>query len=316
MPDRLLTPPAQPPAPTPTLTPERIEAHLRAMLPHMKAVPIERLRDDLSVGCVDGRRSTCAASAPGGNAGLFLLMLGALEATRGQALSDEETDVLLGSYLDRFGAFYFHSDAHAAARLACALGLPPEADLGRVFREAAPEERAALLRAATEPEHVGCGHLRRLLEDPQGYGMRPGLAEAGLRALFRRLWLGDTRIAYAVLNGDHMEGAVVRVRARTSQGHPLPLATLCPHFGELDLFVYHPDAVAYLEAAHGLHLAETGHLAPAEIAAFIATQHTLSERQLRATLGALAPTLPVFDVEIRSLGTLPSGLAVCPAGAP
>lgn len=292
------------------LTAERLEAHLRAMLPHMEAVPIERLRDDLSVGCVDGRRGTCAASAPGGNAGLFLLLLGALEATRGRPLADDEVAELLERYLDRFGAFYFHSDAHAAERLARAIGLAPEDDPARAYRDAPDEAaRRALLDAATEPAHVGCGHLRRMLEAPAVYGMRPGLARAGLRALFRRLWEGDARLVYAVLGGDHVEGAVVRVRAETSEGHPLPLATLCPHFGELDLFVYHPDAVAYLEAAHGLHLAETGHLAPADIAAFIAAQHTLSERQLQATLDALAAGLPVFDVTVQPDGEAP-GLAV------
>lgn len=289
------------------LTPEHLEAHLRAMLPHVEAVPLERLEADLSVGCVDGRRGTCAASAPGGNLGLFVTLLGALERHTGRTLTSDTVARLLEAYLDRFGAFYLHTDTHAWHRLARAAGLDP-AQPSLLHRPPATL-RPRLRALALAPEHVGCGHVRRLLEDPEAYGLRPGLTEDALGAVLDRLWSGDARITLEVLAGDHAERAVVHVHTASS---PLPLATLCPHFGDLDLFVLHPDAVDHLAKMHVAFLTDQGLLPPPEAPAFDREQRRLLACQHRATLAALAADLPVFEVTLRFEQGVPTHLTVRP----
>lgn len=291
------------------LSSEALAVHLRAMLPNVEGVPIARLRDDLSVGCVDGRRGTCGASVPGGNAGLFILMLGAYEQDRGRTLEQSDVDELLHEYLDAFGTFYLHSDEAAASRLTEYLGLADVEETARRIGEVPLD--ASILDAMLLPEHIGCGHLQSMLDQPDAYGVRQELVQAALRAIYSHQH--DDRVVFEVLGGTHAERAVVRVRAVASQGTPLPLATLCPHFGDTDVFVYHPDAAAYLEAAHGLFLAESGRIASEAIPAFVAAQHSLAEQQLNATLSALAHDLPVFDVRFTfNSGSKPQ-LTVSPA---
>ncbi len=299
----------------PPLTPDEVEAHLREMLPRARVLPLDALSGELPVSCVDGRQSACVAGAPGGNAGLLVLLLAAWESSAGTQLDEGAVDRLFRRYLDHFGAFYLHSDREAHDRLAASLGAPAGVGIDALTLRPPEELRPTLLGLLVLPAHVGCGHLRLLLEDPEGYGVRRALVEAVLRSFFRHLWAGDTRLTFDVLGGDHREEGVLSIRTSGTGEGAAPLVTACPQHGELDLFVHHPDAVEWLHALHALFLVRVGYLAPAGVAAFIEAQERLGTLQLQRTLGHLAPGLPLFDVEVEAGGGgLPDLRSVTPAG--
>jgi hypothetical protein len=296
------------------ITEGRLLAHLRSMLARTEIVPIHDLQGELSVGCVDGRQTACVASAPGGNAGLFILLLSTLESESGDELAATKVAALFRSYLDHFGTFYLHTDRHAMDRLAATLGVDP-AGVEELVRRPPAGLRERLAAEIAAPAHVGCGHLREMLLRPAAYDVRPGLVEAVLQVFFEALWDRDPRLTFDVLGGDHHECAVARVRVE-SREEGRPLLTVCPHHGDLELFVHHPDAVGYLEAAHAVFLIARGMLAPESASSFIAAQNDRSERQLATTLESLAPGLPVFDVLVVPRAGARPDIRVHPARLP
>lgn len=292
---------------------ERLQSHLRGMMGEARIVPVERLMDDLVVGCVDGRQTACITSAPGGNAGLFVLLLATLEQYADRQLSGDEVNALLLPYLERFGRFYLHTDTHALARLARAMGWPLE-DARQQLRNPDPGELDTLRREIVRPAHVGCGHLRRMLEEPEAYGTRLELTVAVLLALLDRIWKGDERLVFDILAGDHLECAVVQIKTRTTNGDPASVVSICPHHGDVELFVNHPEAITYLEAAHAVFLIEEGFIAPDDRDAFVRAQYDLGERQAAETIRALAINLPVYEVTIALDGDAPQDVGVVPVG--
>ena len=286
----------QPPREAPTE--ESLAAHFRRMLPETRAFSPDALSGDVWVGCVDGRHPDCVAGAPGGNAGLLVLLLATWEASVGRPLRPEEVEVIFRRYLDHFGSFYLHTDREAQGRLAAALGLEV-GEVDALIRNPAPagEDRTRLLEALLLPSHVGCGHLRLLLEEPETYRVRKALVEEVLRNFHLLVWKGDARLVLDILGGPHQEVAVARIRA--AQGARGLVAT-CPRHGATELFVYHPDAVAWLHALHADFLATAGLIPEVRIPEFIEAQQRLGELQLKATLERLAPGLPVFDVIVEA----------------
>ncbi|ARA92680.1 hypothetical protein AWN76_005540 [Rhodothermaceae bacterium RA] len=294
------------PTSTTPLSRTELEVHLQAMRRQAVAVPVEALRHH-PIGCVDGRNPACVVGAPGGDAGLFVLLLATLERFRHSPLAQADVDRLFEAYLDAFGHFYLHTDTHALAALHEAMrrlpALAPRADAlttpaeVEAFLRHPPETtRPALLRLLTEPAAVGCGHLRLMLEHPTAYHVRPDLLRAVLERYYVTLWAGDDRLTFDVLPGEHRERAVVNVH--TSRGPHPPVVLQCPQFGAYQLFVHHPEAVAYLRRQHVRFLEDLGLLTPAEATAFAALQEETAAAHLQATLRFLAPDLPVYDVDV------------------
>jgi hypothetical protein len=294
----------------PELTEEALEQHFRQMLPSATVLAPGDLPTGIPVGCVDGRRRECVAGAPGGHAGLLIVLLTAWEQESGQELTGEGVARVFHDYLDHFGAFYLHTDRAAQDRLAAALDIPPDAMDQRLRRPPA-DLRPRLLHALGEPAHMGCGHLGLMMEEPEAYQVRPELVRAVVRAFFARLWDGDHRLVLDVLDGTHLEDGVVRIRAasdapaaggaRGGVGHDRPtLVTACPHHGALELLVYHPAAVEWLQSLQAMFLARQGMVPPDRVPECIRGQRALGQRQLEATLLRLAPGLPIFDVTIET----------------
>jgi hypothetical protein len=287
-----------------------VEVHLRAMLPEAHLLPLDELGGELAVGCVDGRRHGCVIGAPGGNAGLLVVLLAGLERVRGRPFGAEEVASLFHAYLDRFGAFYFHSDEPAVAALRRTLesdGAPgagaPLPDAVTLALDPPAELRDAVLAALTDPPHVGCGHLRILLGESSMVSapgnrevpVRPDLVREVLREAFRALWRGDPRMRFEILSGDHHEEGVLRIHAASTE-----LMAACPHHGLHEFFVLHPDAVAWLETLHALFAAEAGWIPAREVTQLVEAEHEIATRVLETTLTTLAGGLPVFDVEVRA----------------
>jgi len=262
--------------------------------------------------CIDGRAETPVLGTPGGDAGELVLSLSALEQELGRPLGAEWIASLFDRYVEAFGRFYLHTDGHALERLGRSLRrdprthgqAPPEGDHAALLgflRAPPPALEAVVLEMLVRPEHVGCGHLRMMIERPERYGVRPGIVADVLRAVFTRAWQRPELLDLAVLEGEHEERGVLEVRIE----HPVhahsvvPMVT--PHEGTRGLFVLHPQVATFLREETAEFLSEQ--LPPEEAArvrpeALRAHIEALGERQLRATVSALAPHLPHFLLRV------------------
>ena len=252
--------------------------------------------------CVDGRDAHAIVGTPGGDAGELLLALAAAEKLGRSPFSAEAVDRVFGDYLDAFGHFYLHTDEHAAGRWLDAVGLEHQNDDLEALVLTPPADYVQpLLDVVAEPEHVGCGHLRLSLELPERYEVRPGLVRDVLTAYFRRLWAGDSRLEFVVLEGDHAESAIVRIEMGREVHAYSRVPLVSPRVGDTEVFVVHPEVSAFVREQNADFLLED---VPSLVAsgvsesAFLQTQRDLAAKQLAETVSRLAPDLPVFRVEV------------------
>lgn len=262
------------------------------------------------LSCIDGRDERGVIGAPGGNGGEFLLTLAAIEATTGEALSPEAVEAGLLSHIDTFGNFHVHTDVTAFEALIADLETLPElqetaADLSGIeewsawLRNAPAELHEDLLARLLEPAHIGCGHIRLMLERSDRYGIRRELVESFLRTFYRVWWAGAPELSLSVLPGDHSEGAVVNVRLAAETWGLSRVPLISPACAGRQIFVNHPDISAYLR--HRTVELLTRENGPLAVGPALATQlqdafDELAARQLSATAEALAKDLPIFDV--------------------
>ncbi len=278
------------------------------------------------VSCVDGRDDSAVIGTPGGDAGEFLLALAALEQTTGARLDGPTLRALLLRRLDAFGHFYLHSDGHASTALIGVLRDDPrfasvvsrfDAPLQwRRFFSAPPSDlRAPLLELMTLPAHIGCGHLRLAVVQAAQYGVRAELVTGFLRRFYELRWEGVDENEVAVLPGGHAEGAVVNVLLDHEPDPFSRIPLVSPMAEGSQMFLQHPQVSRFLRAQlvrfmgrqrDIVRLADGGEPELERAIAQIATS------QLDATLTALAPGLPVYDlvfagdaVRVEARGTVP-----------
>ena len=275
----------------PLSTPERLNRHLESMEASVHDITLGTLVEDEPVACVDGRTDHEVAGAPGGNAGLFLSMIAALEETTGRDLASDDVRRLFTEYLDAFGAFYMHTDSRTVDALFHTAGVEASDSYAAILSPTA-DQRTALEAHVTAPEHVGCGHLRLMIEHPGPYGVRRAVVESFLADYFRRLWDGDGRIVFEVLHGDHQEQAVV---AWHTTGNCLHRSV--PSFNDRQMFVHHATVVAFMEMHHNLFLLTHDWLTAEQTPAFQQAHREVDQRHLDETLSRLAPDLPRYDVQ-------------------
>jgi rhodanese-related sulfurtransferase len=293
------------------LTEAALESHFRKMFPATGVSTVEELTGALEVGCIDGRRTRCVTAAPGGGPGLLILLLAGWEEVTASMLDEETIEKVFDRYLDRFGTFYMHSDRDTQARLGAAMGVDPD----RVVFDPPLPLRPALLEAMVDPAHVGCGHLALLLGDPDAYGVRPALTRAVIQGFFRRLWDGDPRLTFDVLDGTHQEQAVAAIHtAPGAAADPDSVVAACPAHDRLQLFIHHPEAVAWLQRRQAEFLAEEGLVPRHAVEGILEAEGRLARLHLETTLRRLAPGLPTFDVWIElGHGSRPERVRVCRA---
>jgi rhodanese-related sulfurtransferase len=297
------------------LTPEEVEEHVGARS-HHRWVKMAGLMLFGTQSCVDGRDAHGVVGTPGGDAGELLLILSGLEEAEGRPLTDEEVGALLDTHLDAFGRFYMHTDEHALETLGASLaadatfgeveGLDTVQGVEALLRHPPHALEEPLLTHLAQPRHVGCGHLRLVLSEPEEYAVRRGLTQSLLRAVHRRIWRGDP-IDYVVLEGSHEEGAVVRVRVEGPLHAYSWVPTLTPRAASggvgHELFVYHPEVSAYLRRESARHFLEESAFR-GEAEAFLDALDARAHDQLLATVRHLAARLPVFDARFERGGAV------------
>jgi rhodanese-related sulfurtransferase len=267
--------------------------------------------------CVDGRDERSVIGTPGGDAGEFLLALAAWEQTMGRRLDEPTVRNALLASLDHLGAFYMHTDGHAFdaliervrsdSRLQTMVARITEPEeWGRFFIRPPEEAWDALEEHMTDPAHVGCGHMRLMLEHSDDYGIRRELVVFFLGAFCRLMWAGAPELTLTLLPGGHKEGAVVNVRMEEEIFGLSRIPLLSPACSAGQMFVNHPGVSSYLrQAVVELHKRGLGGLRvdASKGGDFEAAFSELAERHIERTVGTLAKGLPVYDVEFSRAGS-------------
>ena len=300
-------PPEQVREPGPLSTPE-IESHVG----DPRSVRWVKLAAILLHGrqaCVDGRDDSSVVGTPGGDAGEFMLGLAAVERVLGRALTRAVVTKLLRRRLDTFGRFYMHTDIGAGnrfiaalrsdSRLTNAIGTTFEALEWRQWLSEPPvEARPALLEHFCEPGHMGCGHLRLMLTNPEQYEVRSALVLDFLRAFFSTRWAGAPEMENVVLPGGHQEGAVVNVRVEGELHAYSWVPLLSPAYAGTQMFVNHPQVSAFLRRELAAFLSEQEDLWGQALdgAELLGALEGIAGKQMGATLGHLAKGLPIYDL--------------------
>lgn len=292
------------------LTQDNVAAHIR----NDGATEWATLASILGSGalsCVDGREPDAILGTPGGDAGEYLVHIAAIEALTGAQLPDARVPEVFARFMRHFGRFYMHTDSHAMENLRQALVADaafPVSPADLAATEAlvrSPGAHAdALLPHVLTPDNVGCGHLKLILKHPEQYGVRPGLANAFITAVFRALWAGAD-IDYVVLQGGHAEGAVVQVSTGGATHAHTQVPKVAPLSEGEQMFVQHPDVVAWLRNQMAIFLGGAEPLLEGvDIAAFAKAVDQLANQQLGATLGHLAKGLPLYQAQVTESGTV------------
>jgi len=307
---------------------DRILEHLGEAM-NVTRVKLAGLLTASKTSCVDGREPRASIGTPGGDAGELVLGLAAAEKVGGATLDLGNMGTITQAFADAFGGIYLHTDNHAVNRLVQTLRGDPRlesavagrntiAEWETFLRRPPIEVREALLEHLGDPSHVGCGHLKLALNNPDTYGIRPEIVRHFFRAFYEALWAGASDFEWVVLGGDHAEGAVVNV---TQEGDLTPFAEVpmvAPSIGGVQMFVNHPEVIGYLrqQTAHLLH-GRLGHLVSlgkTDAAGLAGTIGEMGGEQAMATLKALAAGLPLFDahfgldgkVSVTQSGSIPT----------
>ena len=260
--------------------------------------------------CIDGRDERGVVGSPGGDGGEFLLGLSAIERATDKKLDDDTVVRGLLARLDTFGHFYMHTDVHAFEELMDALkadhrlqptvsGMTQPEEWADFLRGAAPELQDALLEHLLEPAHIGCGHIRLMLQHSDEYGIRKELVLSFLRAFYRLWWEGASEVGLTTLPCDHGEGAVVNIRLAEEIWSLSRVPLISPSCDGQQMFVNHPDVSAYMRSSTVQSLVRGGNplsVEPSQEDKLQKAFDELAAQQMSVTAGYLAKGLPVFEV--------------------
>lgn len=266
--------------------------------------------------CVDGRDDSGIVGTPGGDAGEFCTILSCVEKELGRPLTSAEVGGLFHHVLDAFGAFYMHSDVVTTETLVRAMRADPrlaseharleDGEQLRSLLSRPPRElRPVLLEHLLVPGHQGCGHLKLMWSNPERYGVRPDLVRDVVRCFFEARWEGADECEFVVLAGDHDEKAVLAVLLDTEIFPFTQIPLVSPMCHNSQMFVSHPQVASYYRwqlAEFICRQPDVVRLDPAAAPRIRAASDALAENQTMATLGKLAPGLPIFEVTFHTGG--------------
>lgn len=271
---------------------------------------LDNLVTRTGIACIDGRHRECALGSPGGDAGELLLLLSSVEHLYGVTLDASTVRSALVDYANAQGRFAFHSDRDTLDALLTHIGIAtPNGRTEHVvldpierFVHATPVEQAAMLPLIARPEYVGCGHLRSMLSTPSEYGIRPELVQMVIHASTQELWAHSIPISFSVLDGPHLERAVVTFQACELLERGSAIPTPCGS-GERGIFVHHGAVLDYLRGRVLDHLARNS-LSHLNLASKLQDLRIEMRRRacehLAVTLDQLAPNLARYCVRFDS----------------
>ena len=164
---------------------------------------------------MDGRARYGILGTPGGDLGEFILALAAMEELiKPKTLSEEDVYQYFEEFLEHMAnegkhLFYHGTDEAALGRLAAA------AEVGDPLSPATDDEVQKLIEYSVDPRHVGCRHLRMMIEHPLEYKVAAPVVEGAIKAFYKVYFDSNhpsrPRLLHVVLQGQHTETAVIVV---------------------------------------------------------------------------------------------------------
>jgi hypothetical protein len=191
-------------APDPTC---RMDNALQGRMTVPPNLPVKNVNSHY-LSSMDSRAAYAILGSPGGDMGEFILGLAALEKLMGWGLSPTVVNDLLREYigtmttrhrwnkdtkLDRMSApgynnnptekpyFYMNTDMDAKTAWYKAAGIEGK----NSFEEWNPLDekgRRRLLKLSTKPDHIGCPHLKLMVEDGNKYEVRKMVVESAIQS--------------------------------------------------------------------------------------------------------------------------------------
>merc|ERR1711988_32559 len=259
---------------------------------------------------VEGRVNHPVLGTMGGDSGEFLLGLNAYEALMGKPLTDFQVATLLSDFLMSVDKpiFYLQTDQMALLNLC------------RTLKFCLPKDRldnppthvmSTLREELVKPENIGCQHLRHLITDP-GFGTRPGLVTAFIKAYFNLLWGVPSnmlearalqhvrsRLRLQVLQGPHTEGAVLRVKTQKCSEKFVPM--MVPEHGRVSIAISHEDATQLMRKIMseflGQQAQKAGNQDKVQPAAVLTKMNELSKKQYAAAKQMDGGKTPVYTLD-------------------
>jgi hypothetical protein len=260
------------------------------------------------MSCIDSRNTHETIGTPGGDFAEFLAGLKVLLDTNkeyarvlgNQRALDGLVLRLLALFIKKLGRpFYMHSSMKHLKKLL------EEMKVDRLPRGAVPKNLSDWMEQVVKPQHVGCGHIRHMLETPKEYKMPVALTKALIRAVYRIYW---SQYSDAI-ELDFYDGNLV-AKALLVVAEP-PIRSKCssfffpavvPHvddsieFDNESLFVYHAGAAKQFRQMFTIPFIMS-YLKNKRISprALFNNLNSLAKTQLEHTQGILAKDLPVYE---------------------
>lgn len=294
------------------------QAEVRDYLHHhnnIKWVKAGDLLDKLNDACVDGREREPIVASPGGDTALLAEAIIAISKFSGKHLNPVEINQVFRWRLKTLGSFYMHTDEHGLNNLIKSLQLDDRfkrlsfKTVGAVFeylKQPDTGDQVSLLDHLLVPENCGCGHLKLMLSKPEAYGMSRKVLQGIIKAFFDTLWNGSALekklINYKYLTGDHKEGAVVTIVTAEKVNRESLIPAVRPSDGKLSMFIFHPQAAAFIHHEQAIALAASGLFKEINLQAvdnFVGEMGGVLGEGVRETISHLAWGLPQYTFELK-----------------
>jgi len=245
--------------------------------------------------CVDSRSEYAVLGTPGGDVGELIMAFGAAEYLNPlHKFSLGEVNELVQEFLHRMKAMgkeylYMHTDEAAESALKEAAGVKS------IKNPASADERNTLLGMVSNPEYIGCTHLKAMIEDSASYHVRKELVEHVIKVFHNVLYDNWNplrhRLLYVTLKGEASKGPGMKVfTPHVCKSHEAPLVV--PNTGKSKAWVYHHKHVTYFRniaaAFLVLHDTNLNMKLMADRMTFMASEH---DKQLEANYGS-----PAYDL--------------------
>ncbi len=268
------------------------------------------------LSCVDGRDDCGVIGTPGGDMGEFIMSLSVAEELLNRDLKEEEIASLFQRRLDAFGRFYMHTDQTSLDRLMAAIYSDPflksrikpvdsHFALNTLMHQLPVDCRSQVIDLLLNPDYIGCGHLRLLIQKGDQYKARDELVRTALKCFYYALWDGATECDYVVLSGLHEECGVASVSLENEVHSFTRIPLIPPTIQGNQMFVAHQQISTYLRNQQAEWILAQDDILPfskTTAVAFHALVNLRADLHSNLTLSALASDLPLYSLRFSDTG--------------
>jgi hypothetical protein len=228
----------------------------------VEVAPLKVILNEEEESCVDGRDEHPIVGVLGGDTGNVAKEFTGVERARGQNLDENTIRQSFRRYLKDHhnGPFYLHTDTDKFKEIAREMDMSP-ADLMTLINVNPGRYEQRIRKELKNPKKVGCGHVANMLKNSKDYpGLRPKLLETIIDEYLTIKWEGTHPMKYVVLDGEHEEGAILRVKSTKPLDLNSPVPKLQPKVKlgnrESSVFLVHSDVAQATDEDFARHAAD------------------------------------------------------------